>query len=69
MGGDTGGRQQPGTAAELGANVAIAKAGGLLHDIGKAIDHEIEGTHAQIGADYAKRYGVGSKIVNCIPNK
>ncbi len=53
-------------AAELGANVAIAKAGGLLHDIGKAIDHEIEGTHAQIGADFAKRYGVGDKIVNCI---
>ena len=36
----------------------IAKAGGLLHDIGKAIDHEVEGTHAQIGADFAKRYGV-----------
>lgn len=53
-------------AAELGADVAIAKSGGLLHDIGKAIDHEIEGTHAQIGAEFAKRYGVGSKIVNCI---
>lgn len=53
-------------AAELGADVALAKAGGLLHDIGKAIDHEIEGTHAQIGAEFAKRYGVGPKIVNCI---
>ncbi len=53
-------------AAELGADVAVAKAGGLLHDIGKAIDHEIEGTHAQIGAEFAKRYGVGPKIVNAI---
>ncbi len=53
-------------AAELGADVNLAKAGGLLHDIGKAIDHEIEGTHAQIGADFAKRYGVPPKIVNCI---
>ncbi len=53
-------------AAELGADVAVAKAGGLLHDIGKAIDHEVEGTHALIGADFAKRYGVKPKIVNCI---
>ena len=53
-------------AAELGADVNIAKAGGLLHDLGKAIDHEVEGTHAQIGAEYARRYGVGPKIVNCI---
>jgi ribonuclease Y len=53
-------------AAELGADVDLAKAGGLLHDIGKAIDHEIEGTHAMIGADFAKRYGVNEKIVNCI---
>jgi ribonuclease Y len=53
-------------AAELGANVAIAKAGGLLHDLGKAIDHEIEGTHALIGAEFCKRYGVPDIIVNCI---
>jgi ribonuclease Y len=53
-------------AAELGANVEIAKAGGLLHDLGKAIDHEIEGTHAMIGAEFVKRYGVNAKIVNCI---
>jgi ribonuclease Y len=53
-------------AAELGADVAIAKAGGLLHDIGKAIDHEIEGTHAQIGAEFARRYGLHPKVVNCI---
>lgn len=53
-------------AAELGADVNIAKMGGLLHDIGKAIDHEIEGTHATIGADYARRYGINEKVVNCI---
>jgi ribonuclease Y len=53
-------------AAELGADVNLAKAGGLLHDIGKAIDHEVEGTHAIIGADFAKRYGVNARIINCI---
>lgn len=53
-------------AAELGADVNVAKAGGLLHDIGKAIDHEIEGTHALIGADMAKRHGVKAKVINCI---
>lgn len=53
-------------AMELGADVDIAKTGGLLHDIGKAIDHQIEGTHAMIGADYARRYGVPDEIVNCI---
>ncbi len=53
-------------AAELGADVQIAKAGGLLHDIGKGLDHEIEGTHALIGADFAKRYGVNARIVNAI---
>jgi ribonuclease Y len=53
-------------AAELGADVAVARAGGLLHDIGKAIDHEVEGTHAQIGAEFVKRFGVSDKIVSCI---
>lgn len=54
-------------ASELGADVELAKAGGLLHDIGKAIDHEVEGTHALIGADYLKRYGVKDKrIINCV---
>jgi ribonuclease Y len=53
-------------AAELGADVALAKAGALLHDIGKALDHEVEGTHAAIGAEYAKRYGVNPKVVNAI---
>ena len=53
-------------AAELGADVNIAKAGGLLHDLGKAIDHEVEGTHALLGAEFAKRYGVNAMVVNCI---
>lgn len=53
-------------AAELGANVQVAKAGALLHDIGKAVDHEVEGPHALIGADLAKRYGLAPAIVNCI---
>ncbi|MGB1287956.1 MAG: ribonuclease Y, partial [Aggregatilineales bacterium] len=53
-------------AAELGADVNIAKAGGLLHDIGKAIDHEVEGTHAIIGADLLKRYNVHDAVVNCV---
>ncbi len=53
-------------AAELGANVQIAKAGALLHDLGKAVDHEVEGSHALIGADIAKRYGVPPAVVNCI---
>src|SRR3972149_208387 len=42
-------------AAELGANIEIAKAGGLLHDLGKAMDHNVEGTHAAIGAEFARR--------------
>ncbi len=55
-------------AAELGADVQIAKAGGLLHDIGKAIDHEVEGTHAILGAEFVKRYGanINAKVINCI---
>mgnify|MGYP005848148201 CR=1 FL=1 len=53
-------------AAELGADVMIAKTGGLLHDLGKAIDHEVEGTHAGIGAEFAKRYGVNPRVVNAI---
>jgi ribonuclease Y len=53
-------------AAELGANVQIAKMGALLHDIGKAVSHEMEGAHAQIGAEIAKRYGVPDEVVNII---
>lgn len=53
-------------AAELGADVEVAKAGALLHDLGKAMDHNVEGTHAQIGAEFAKRYGVNQKIFNAI---
>jgi ribonuclease Y len=53
-------------AAELGADVALAKMGGLLHDLGKAIDHEVEGTHALLGADFCKRYGVNASVINCI---
>jgi ribonuclease Y len=53
-------------AAELGADVEVAKAGGLLHDLGKAMDHEVEGTHSAIGADFARRYGVNPLVVNVI---
>ncbi|MCY3917009.1 MAG: ribonuclease Y [Chloroflexi bacterium] len=53
-------------AMELGADVNIAKAGGLLHDIGKAIDHSVEGTHALIGAEFVKRYGGKDAVVNCV---
>ena len=53
-------------AAELGANVALAKRAGLLHDIGKSIDHEVEGPHTQIGADLAKKYRENNAIVHAI---
>ena len=53
-------------AAELGADVQLAKRAGLLHDLGKAVDHEIEGPHAQIGADLAKRYRENAQIVHAI---
>lgn len=53
-------------AAELGANIELAKMGGLLHDLGKAMDHDQEGTHAQLGADFAKRYKVPPIVVNAI---
>jgi ribonuclease Y len=53
-------------ASELGANVKLAKRAGLLHDIGKAVDHEIEGTHAGIGRDLAKKYGEAAEIVHAI---
>jgi ribonucrease Y len=53
-------------AAEIGANVGESKKGGLLHDIGKAVDHEVEGPHALIGGDIAKRYGVNAVVCNAI---
>jgi ribonuclease Y len=53
-------------AAELHGNVKVARLGGLLHDIGKAVSHEIDGPHAIVGAEIAKRYGVNEIIVNCI---
>lgn len=53
-------------ASELGANLDLARAGGLLHDLGKAMDHEVEGTHASIGAEFARRHGVRPEVVNII---
>jgi ribonuclease Y len=53
-------------AAELGANVELSKQGGFLHDIGKAMDHNQEGTHAGLGAEFCKRYGVHHAVVNAI---
>ena len=53
-------------AGELRVNTKLAKRAGLLHDIGKAIDHEIEGSHQSIGADMAKKYGENNKVVNAI---
>lgn len=52
--------------AEMGANVQVAKMGAMLHDIGKAVSHEVEGAHAEVGADIAKRYGVPAEVVNII---
>ena len=53
-------------ASEIGANVKVAKRGALLHDIGKALDFEIEGTHIQIGVDLAKKYKESPEVIHCI---
>ena len=53
-------------AQELGLDEKDAKRGGLLHDIGKAIDHEVEGTHISIGVEAAKKYGENKNVINCI---
>ncbi len=53
-------------AAELGADVEVSKTAALLHDLGKAMDFNMEGTHAMLGAEFAKRHGVNAKVVNAI---
>ena len=53
-------------AREIGADVDVARAGGFLHDLGKAVDHEVEGTHAIIGADIARRFKVKEAVAHCI---
>ncbi|MCL1849355.1 MAG: ribonuclease Y [Clostridiales bacterium] len=53
-------------AAEIGADVTLSKRAGLLHDIGKAIDHEIEGPHTAIGADLSKKYKETEDVIHCI---
>lgn len=50
-------------ASELGANVVVAKKSGLLHDIGKAVDHEVQGTHPEIGRDICKKFGISDDII------
>jgi ribonuclease Y len=53
-------------AEELGADADVARIGGLLHDIGKAVDFEVEGTHAGIGASICKRYNLPEKVIRCV---
>jgi ribonuclease Y len=53
-------------AGEIGANIEVSKAGGLLHDIGKALTHEVTGPHAEIGAEIAKKYGIHPEVHRAI---
>ncbi len=53
-------------AEELGADVSVAKKGGFLHDIGKAVDHEVQGTHPEIGQDIGRKFKIPQSIINCI---
>src|SRR5690348_5490255 len=53
-------------AAELHLDVALAKRGGLLHDVGKVLTHDSEGTHVELGVEVARRYGESAAVVNCI---
>ena len=53
-------------AADIGADIKIAKRGGLLHDIGKAIDHEMEGNHVELGVQMAKKYKEKREVIHCI---
>jgi ribonuclease Y len=53
-------------AAELGANVMVAKMGGLFHDIGKALDHEVEGTHVEIGRHLLNKYGIKDEVIKAM---
>jgi ribonuclease Y len=53
-------------AAEIGGNIEVSKAGGLLHDIGKSLTHEVDGPHAEIGADIARKFGIHPEVHRAI---